>query len=233
MNELGDIAFIWGIDVGPGVPNDALFFEEEILLREGDAVDWDGDGVVDPAVTLAGFTGTNSITLANNGTIYFTADVNVNGSRLEGFFIIESPLLGTNYCTPNPNSSGQLGLTRALGSSFVGQGDVTLTADFLPPLAFGFFITSPVQGLVLNPGGSSGNLCLAGSIGRYVGPGQIQQASAAGTMSLMIDVTQMPQPNGFVAAVAGDHWSFQTWYRDSSPAGATSNFTNGFELAFN
>ena len=106
MNEVGDIAFVWGIDAGPGVPDDALFFEDEILLREGDAVDWDGDGVIDPAVTIDGFTGTNSVTLSNNGLIYFTADVNVAGARLEGFFVIESGGIGLSYCSPtNPNTS--------------------------------------------------------------------------------------------------------------------------------
>ena len=141
--------------------------------------------------------------------------------------------IGANYCTANPNSTGAVASITVEGSGQAAENDLTLRASGLPVDAFGFFITSRMQGVVLNPGGSDGNLCVTGSIGRYVGPGQIQQADASGAMSLTIDVTQMPQPIGFVAAVAGDNWSFQTWYRDSSPAGATSNFTNGFELAFN
>ena len=42
----------------------------------------------------------------------------------------------------------------------------------------------------------------------------------------------IPTPTGAVAASAGDTYSFQTWFRDSSPAGPTSNFTNGLEILF-
>lgn len=141
-------------------------------------------------------------------------------------------LLGTNYCAANANSTGSVGALTAQGSPVVGTNDVTLHASSLPPLSFGFFIAGQMQGFVPNPAGSSGNLCLAGSIGRYVGPGQIQQSDTQGTFSLAIDLTSMPQPNGFVAVQAGETWNFQTWHRDSSGGQPTSNFTPGLEIAF-
>ena len=150
INERGNIAFIWGIDTGPGIPDEALFFEDQILLREGDAVDWDGDGVIDPAITIDSFTGTNTITLGPDGTIYFTADVNVNGARLEGFFVMEGPSLGTSYCMANANSTGQVGSMIATGSSFTAQNDVTLLAEGLPAASFGFFLVSQTQGFLAN-----------------------------------------------------------------------------------
>jgi len=140
--------------------------------------------------------------------------------------------IGIPYCTVAPNSTGVGGALRASGSVQVADNDVTLTASALPGLSFGFFIVSPTQGFVVMPGGSSGNLCLSGLVGRYVGPGQIQQSNAAGTFSLGIDLTQIPTPVGFVSAMAGDTLNFQTWFRDSSPAGPTSNFTNGLEVSF-
>ena len=82
------------------------------------------------------------------------------------------------------------------------------------------------------PGGSMGNLCLAGSIGRYVGPGQIQQADATGNISLALDLTQVPQPTGFVSVGIGDTWNFQAWYRDAVGGSATSNFTDGLSVTF-
>ena len=83
-----------------------------------------------------------------------------------------------------------------------------------------------------NPAGSAGNLCLAGSIGRYVGPGQIQNSGAAGAISLGINLSQHPTPTGFVQVAAGQTWNFQAWFRDSSIGMTTSNFSNGLSLTF-
>ena len=51
----------------------------------------------------------------------------------------------------------------------------------LPPNAFGFFLTSRSQGLVMGPGGGrQGNLSLGGASGRYVAPGQIKYSHKRG-----------------------------------------------------
>ena len=140
--------------------------------------------------------------------------------------------VGTSYCTANPNSTGNAGVISATGSALAAGNNVTLTADQLPLNAFGFFLTSQSQGLVMNPGGSQGNLCLGGSIGRYVGPGQIKNSGAAGSIELLLDLTQTPTPMGLVQVNAGETWNFTTWHRDSSPGGATSNFTDGVSILF-
>lgn len=141
--------------------------------------------------------------------------------------------IGSSFCTVNPNSTGALGELAAAGLNIVANNDVTLTASQLPADTFGFFITSLDQGFVMNPGGSSGNLCLSGSIGRYVGPGQILNSGPGQTFSLQLDLTQVPQPTGPVAVSAGQTWNFQTWFRDTTVSGAaTSNFTNGLEITF-
>lgn len=136
---------------------------------------------------------------------------------------------GTSYCPGNPNSTGMPSEISALGSRVVANNDLTLTATDLPPLVFGFFIASRLQGLVMNPAGSAGNLCLSGAIGRYVGSGEIMNSGLAGEISLTIDLTAIPQPLGFEAVMSGDQWNFQLWHRD---AGSTSNFTNGVQVDF-
>ena len=147
--------------------------------------------------------------------------------------IDEPTSIGSSYCSVNPNSTGALGELEAFGLSAVSNNNVTLTASQLPAGTFGFFITSLDQGFVMNPGGSLGNLCLAGAIGRYVGPGQIMNSGPGQTFSLQLDLTQVPQPTGPVAVSAGQTWNFQTWYRDTTPGGAAaSNFTNGLEVMF-
>ena len=130
-------------------------------------------------------------------------------------------------------STGATGSMAASGSNIVANNDLVLEANDLPLSSFGFFLTSTVQGNVANPGGSQGNLCLGGAIGRYVGPGQIQHSGATGSISLAVDNTQVPQPTGFVTIAAGETWSFQAWHRDAVGGSATSNFTDGYEITFN
>jgi len=139
---------------------------------------------------------------------------------------------GTNFCAANTNSTGVAASMRATGSPFVTANAFTLVADDLPQNSFAFFLTSQTQGFVMNPGGSAGNLCLGGSIGRYVGPGQVQNAGTAGTVTLALDLTQTPTPTGLVPIAPGETWSFQCWHRDAVGGQATSNFTDGLEVPF-
>ena len=139
--------------------------------------------------------------------------------------------LGTNYCMANVNSTGAAASMSGTGSLSVAANDLTLRTSGMPLSSFGFFLTSRDAGFVANPGGSQGNLCIGGSIGRYVGPGQVQNSGAAGAISLAVDLSQHPTPVGAVQVVAGDTWRFTAWYRDANPA-ATSNFADGLECVF-
>ena len=141
--------------------------------------------------------------------------------------------LGTNYCAANPNSTGVPAVMGASGSAIAAANDLTLEATELPPNSFCFFLTSQSQGFVQNPGGSQGNLCLGGAIGRFVGPGQIVNSGPAGAATLGVDLTLHPTPTGPVTIVAGETWNFTTWFRDSAGGAPTSNFSDGLELQFN
>ena len=107
-----------------------------------------------------------------------------------------------------------------------------LEATVLPQNSFGFFVTSMGQGFVMNPGGSAGNLCLSGAVGRYVGSGQIQNSGTAGAFSLAVNLTQHPTPTGFISVAPAETWNFQVWFRDSDMGVPTSNFTDGLEITF-
>ena len=140
--------------------------------------------------------------------------------------------IGTNYCAANSNSTGVAAAMGATGSPNVGANFLTLDCSSMPQLVFGFFIVSRDGGFVANPGGSSGNLCLSGAIGRFVGPGQIQNSGLGGTINWQVDLTALPQPNGFESATAGDIWRFQCWFRDSNGTQVTSNFSDGLSITF-
>ncbi|MEZ6015051.1 MAG: hypothetical protein R3F49_08060 [Planctomycetota bacterium] len=144
-----------------------------------------------------------------------------------------TPTIGTNYCGPAVlNSTGNPGRISASGSNVVANNDLTLEASDLPNSAFGFFLTSTTQGTVPQPGGSQGVLCLGGSIGRYVGAGQIQTTGMTGSFSLLLNLNQTPTPMGFVAVSAGQTWNYQAWHRDAVGGAATSNFTDGLRVTF-
>jgi hypothetical protein len=137
--------------------------------------------------------------------------------------------VGTPYCAVAPNSSGDRALLRGLGTSSIAANDLRLDARLLPPNAASFFLVGTNAGFVPNAGGSQGNLCLGGQIGRGVG-GTISNSGAARTVSTSVDLLALPSPTGLFAATAGQTLSFQCWFRDSAAGSPTSNLSNGLQL---
>jgi hypothetical protein len=139
---------------------------------------------------------------------------------------------GVQYCTSNPNSTTAVTALGIQGNRLPSLNDCVLTATSMPLNSFGYFITSQTAGLVMNPAGSQGNLCLAQNIGRFTGPGQIKNSGATGSISLSTltnewTLSAIPTATGPYPAAAGIRTHFQLWHRDSLLGNATSNFSNG------
>lgn len=229
LNENNQLAYIWDVD-DAGTNVEALFFETTLLLKEGDEVDWDGDGSPDPGIVVESFSGINPLTVGADGTVYFTAEVDVAGTSTEGYFVMSAGATGTNYCTANVNASGLAAMMTSTGSASLASNDLVIQSINMPNFAFGFFITSQTQSFVQNPAGSAGNLCLGGNIGRGVAGG-ITNTGSAGMISGSVDWTNLPQPAGPVSAMTGETWNFQCWMRDTNAMGmATSNFSDGYAV---
>ncbi|QDV09584.1 hypothetical protein Poly30_51420 [Planctomycetes bacterium Poly30] len=140
-------------------------------------------------------------------------------------------LAGTPYCAGAPNTTGDVGTVTAYGLQTPGDNDLTLTATGLPTSRFGYFIASQTQGLVVGAGGSSGNLCLGGSISRL--KDQIARSNEGGQIVVALDLGALPSPAGPLSVQAGETWNFQLWHRDFSIAtGVTSNFTEALAVTF-
>ncbi len=137
--------------------------------------------------------------------------------------------IGTNYCTAVNNSVGLAGLASGFGSLIASDNDVSLTASNLPNSQFGYFVCSATQGLIINPGGSSGNLCLSGSMGRFIN--QVKNSGSTGAFSITVDTNGLPAPLN-TAVLPGSTWNFVAWYRDVVLGTTTSNFTNGLSITF-
>ncbi len=138
--------------------------------------------------------------------------------------------VGSSYCTPEPNSTGVPSSIVGFGSSFVGDGDLSIEVAQLPQNAVALLLASPMEGFVPMPPASSGNLCLGGEIGRFLGPGQVQSSGIEGRFTLAVDLAAIPQPTGTVTAAPGETWHFQAWHRDTAPSGLTSNFSDGLRV---
>lgn len=167
---------------------------------------------------------------AGSYTLWF----NQTGPQSEAVltFTLDGSSVGTAYCGPAvANSTGAASELAGGGSASVAANDLTLEGSSLPPGALTLAIASRVQGFTQAPGTSVGNLCLGGAIGRFVN--QAANSSATGTISVLVDLTSIPQPNGSVAGLAGETWNFQVWHRDAAGGQSVSNFTNGLEVTLN
>ncbi len=139
--------------------------------------------------------------------------------------------VGTVYCSPpHPNSMGQPALMRGIGSEYVSAQSLGMWVNGLPFNSFALLLVGDQQSIILNPGGSQGDLCIAGgSIGRF--RGQVAFSGFSGIAQFEVDLNALPQPNGTTVVLAGQTWNFQTIYRDYNPGPAT-NYTNPVAVTF-
>ena len=177
--------------------------------------------VGDTVTINAPSTGTFSFTDPGTGT---TADFTISGV-LHAAWSAPTP---TSYCTAVANSTGLAGVLSVTGSTRIQDDNLTVTASQLPPGQFAFFIVAHNQGFVVGPGGSQGNICLSGALGRY--NGQVGQVDSFGTFTRTLSISSVPV-NPPISVQIGETWNFQAWYRDQNP-GTVSNFTQGLAVTF-
>lgn len=161
-------------------------------------------------------------------SVVFSA--NLNATMYDNFEVTGPVQTGVTYCGPGaPNSTGSGATLVALGSAQVSDGCVSLLAEGLPAGEFVLLLNSPVQGFIANPGGSAGNLCLSGGIGRHTA--QLGPSSASGRYGAPLNLSALPRPTGqppITVVQPGQTWNFQAWYRD----GSSSNFTSAVSVSF-
>ncbi|MEM9381853.1 MAG: hypothetical protein AAGB93_17995 [Planctomycetota bacterium] len=230
MNRFGGLAWIGRVEAGGGTRKYAVFRERTLVYMEGDDVDVDFDGVVDPGYTITDIIGSaGRLVYTEDGRIWATVRITtpMGGSPFAVLGVGQA--FGQPYCAGVANSSGRAAEIQAVGTPLVAENELYLRCVDMPTGTFGYFLTSTSQGMVMNPGGSQGNLCLAGAIGRFIA--NVGNSGSTGSIEVRIDVQAIPQPTGAVAAVAGQAWNFQCWFRDANPS-VTSNLSNGIEVTF-
>ena len=116
--------------------------------------------------------------------------------------------IGVPFCGPAaPNSTGFPGIIGAIGTTDISENNVRLFVANLPANQFGFFLNGTMTG-TLDPVGSDGTLCLAGSVGRYNRLSEIFNTGTFGTGELLLDMNDSPTPFGRVVVTAGQNLAF-------------------------
>ena len=155
------------------------------------------------------------------------AEGSVPGLRSGAAYVFELPL-GEPTCDGVASSTGAPGTIRATGSLAASAGALDLWAEDLPQDQLGLFLIASDAGFVQGPGGSQGNLCLGGTIGRF--HTSLQSSSSRGMLHHVVDFDDLPVPPP-AEILPGETWHFQAWFRDNNP-GPTSNFTDGISITF-
>lgn len=136
--------------------------------------------------------------------------------------------VGTTGCLAQANGSGQGASLSAHGSTSLTANDLTLWTQSTLPSRFGMFFVGRNPGLVQNPGGSFGDLCLTGPIGRF--SFSISNSGPFGELFQEVDLTQIPLPVGSAVGQVGETWHFQTWFRDQVGGQNGTNFSSSLSL---
>jgi hypothetical protein len=240
MNESGAVAYVWDIDDGAGGSLEALFFEDTLLLVEGDEVDWDGDGNLDAGFVVTDLTGIAAVSVGADARVYFTVDVDINGGGvLEAFcFFDPGSLPFDGYCYGDgsgstcpcgnfggagqgcANSTGLGAVISATGNASVVNDTLVLHAAQLPVNKPGIFfqgVTSQGDGLPF----WDGLLCAGGNLKRL----QTVFTNAGGNADTSVSISIAGAVN------AGDMRHYQFWVRDTAgPCSTGANTTGGLSV---
>ncbi len=175
--------------------------------------------------------------MSKDGNVFLGRAEASTGSDLRIFIAhLTTPVaatVGESYCgVASSGSSGSLAALFATGSAAIADNDITLRAHFVAPGQLGYFLNSMGQDQIAIPGALS-PLCLGGNqtLGRHNRPGEFGLSGMDGTLSLQLDLADLPSPFGSIVAQAGQTWYFQAWFREPGAGGAgNSNLTNGVAI---
>ncbi len=140
-------------------------------------------------------------------------------------------------CYPEPHSTSGFGASleaTSVSDFSTSQNDVRIEAQALP-LSTGYFLVGTSVASTPMAGGGQGTLCLGQSeFGRFADQIFIYEPGVFGSfVALNLDNSAIPLNGGTVAAVPGDTFYFQYWFRDVLPSGApTSNLSDAIGVTF-
>ncbi|MBL8857109.1 MAG: hypothetical protein JNL28_01210 [Planctomycetes bacterium] len=250
MNEAGDVAFGW--DTVGSITG--IFLNGQLMLKEGDPVDFDNDGIVEATSIFKGAPTLGSMAVGD-ADMFFSATVTVAGSDVNCVLRIPLPgVVTTSFCEGDAIGTTCLGCgnngavgngcanftfaggahlaASGVAGASVGTDTLVLTASDIP--GPGLFFQS--DGLAANPiTFGDGMLCAAVNIVRL----GVVFPSGAGVASYPGGLT--PNPIHVAGgATVGQTKHYQCWYRDAGETSpgvsfctpSTFNLTQGVSLTW-
>jgi len=251
VNDNGDWALAANTNSVDLARNDVLVFNGAVVLREGDPVDVDGNGLFDDGAfigrgtnTLGAF-GADKLRLTDTGVIYVVVHLNdgagndLNSSPSFGtpdaLLRIESCSAPVVYCTAKVNSLGCTPQISSTGvpSASAGSGFVVSTSNVINNKS-GLYLYSSTGRATLPFFG--GLLCVASPVRRTVGMSSggnppPNDCSGVYTMDLNLFATGGlgGAPQAFLT-VPGTLVNVQAWGRDNGfPPGTNATLSDGLE----
>ena len=183
--------------------------------------------ILGPNVPGSGYGVGQDVAFAGSHWLLGDRDARPFSKNSGAVFVYDQPL-GRSTCPAEPNSTGEPARMEANGSLSARAGDLVLRAKELPADRLGMFLVSREPGFVSHPGGSAGNLCLAGLVGRF--RASVASSGPDGEIEYRVDTRRIPQAGG-APILPGETWHFQCWFRDPVP-GARTNFSDGLGIRF-
>lgn len=148
-----------------------------------------------------------------------------------GVFLATDCAFGPECRPAIPNSTGEAAELIAFGDRSVGAPLFELQGRHLPVGTAALLLVGPDAASVPGAGGGAGTFCIGGQVGRYVH--QVRTADEDGLVNFAASAGALPGPKGLRAALPGETWRFQVWYRDAQPLGGiTSNLTDAVAVRF-
>lgn len=220
------------LSVDDSLTGTQLRLDRLALTRAGlRGVDFDGDGVQDPAWSIVGPSGLDSASFSGpSGPLTLVNLSNSVGTGTQALVRARLAPAPDVVCGAVSHSFGRDARLRLIGTRRAEFNDLFLQVTDLPGAPPILPLCSRSTALVPMAGGSSGTLCLGGAIGRF--PAIVPPADVNGTYALRLYTNALPQPASEVPALAGETWIFQVWYRDFFGTSAGSNFSDAVRWTF-
>ena len=171
----------------------------------------------------------NSPSISTDGRVIAGLTWDLAAGHFVGYRVVLAPAetssLSTTFCSSQPlNSVGAVATLDAVVTIDASLNALELLATNLPPGRFGYLLASQTPIAGFTPPGSTGNLCLGGTLRSLVIT--LMLVDASGTVREFIDQDTLP---GAMVVTSGSTMNFQGWYRDAGPQ---SRFTEAASVTF-
>lgn len=135
-----------------------------------------------------------------------------------------------HFCIAASNSTGEPARTLIYGHGFVFTGSLLVATVGLPIGQPSILIASQAWSFIPPSGNTMGYQCVIGNLAVF--RNQLAFTPFNGRVFLELDLSNFPTRPVSTSVQVGETWYFQSWYRDRTALGHTTNFSLPSEVVF-